>query len=467
MKKICFLIPDGVGVRNYLYTDLFRLLKEQGYELIIWHSLANEVISLSAEINGFTPQQKNLMGFKEDLVVKLLRESSTYARLMHNVKLTSNPTIMANWHDNAGSIQRNLVHNLSRFLGKMIKGHDGILAVEKLYFKRLRRTTAYKYYREELRDMNPDLLFCTHQRYPGAAFAMAAAEDLNIKTCSAIFSWDNLPKARLPLRSDSYIVWSSHMKKELRFYYPEIEESQIKITGTPQFDFYEKKDIIQPREDFAREFGLDPSKKWICFSGSDSKTSPYDAAYLRDVANALKDESDIQLILRQAPVESSERYVAVLQEFPLIRHLSPIWHKGDHWNQFYPYPQDISHLVNLSYHCASVVNIGSTMALDFSWFDSPALYLNYDHAPGQAWTTKDIYKFQHFRSMEDWDSVVWVDSPEEIIQKVKLIIDDPTAVAKDRKKWLNKIVEPQSDLTATSRIATVFNQLIGYPTQIN
>ncbi|PZX47678.1 glycosyltransferase family protein [Algoriphagus chordae] len=453
MSKICFLIPDGVGIRNYLYSDLFKLLNESGHEVVIWHALAQEVVTLSTEINGFAPQQKELKVFNEDFLVQILKESTTYARLKYNIGLTGNPTIMQNWHDKMGSTKRKILIRLAEFFGKQIKDYKGIEGTEKLYFSQLRKTAAYTQYRADLKEMNPDLLFCTHQRYPGAAYALEAAKDLGITTATAIFSWDNLPKARLLVRSDFYTVWSDYMKEELMFYYPEISEDQVEITGTPQFDFYKNIAAIKSREEFAEEFGLNASKSWVCFSGSDSKTSPYDAAYLEDVAAALQNESGVQLIFRQVPVEGVERYADVLKKYPNIKNLNPIWHKGEFWNQFYPYPEDITHLVNLSFHCATVVNIGSTMALDFSWFDSPGLYLNYDHTGNQEWRTEDIYNFQHFRSMGDWDAVAWANSPGEIRERILQIIDSPDKLAKDRRLWLKKIVGQLEGPSSATRIS--------------
>jgi hypothetical protein len=35
------------------------------------------------------------------------------------------------------------------------------------------------------------------------------------------------------VETDYYFVWSSHMKQELLYYYPYINDDQIIITGTP------------------------------------------------------------------------------------------------------------------------------------------------------------------------------------------------------------------------------------------
>ncbi|MCS5488981.1 hypothetical protein [Algoriphagus limi] len=456
--KICFLIPDGVGIRNYLYSDIMKDLHNSGFQLQVWHALSPEVIRQSERINSFEIDSFDLITYKEDVITQILRESIAFSRLRRGAKLTQNETIMTNWKKENLSFKKKMLLNLSEFLGKFLDNYTSILQTEKLLDSRIRGSKAYLTYKKELFEMNPQVLFCTHQRLPAASPALLAAKDLGIKTITAIFSWDNLPKARLAIRPDFYLVWSEYMAKELRFYYPEVKVEQIKITGTPQFDFYVKNDLIEDRVEFARKFGLDPGKKWICFSGDDIKTSPYDDKYLFDIAEALKNEEDIQIIFRQVPVENTARYKAVLERFPQIFHINPFWEKGKYWQQFFPYPEDISHLINLAFHCQTVINIGSTMALDFAFFDHPGLYLRYDHTQSQVWKTETIYNFQHFRSMEDLDAVGWIHSPEEILSKVKQAIYQPLTIAKDRKKWLERIVLNPKLKTSSSRIVSFIRE---------
>ncbi|NVK52993.1 MAG: hypothetical protein HWD85_08665 [Flavobacteriaceae bacterium] len=460
MTKICFLIPDGVGIRNYLYSDIIKDLHQAGFKFQIWHSLDSRVIQECKQKNNIQIESYDLEVFKEDAITQLLRESITFARLKRGTKLTGNKTIMTNWAKNQLSFRKRTLLGLAEFMGRFMKDYDSIIQTEKLLNSRLRGTKAYATYKEKLSKMNPELLFCTHQRLPAASSAVLAAKDLGIITVTAIFSWDNLPKARLAIRPDYYLVWSEYMANELKFYYPEINQSQIKITGTPQFDFYTKTDLVQNRSEFAKEFGLDPDKKWICFSGDDVKTSPNDDKYLRDIALALEKETDVQIIFRQVPVENTKRYDAVLEKFPQIIHINPFWERGQYWQQFFPYPKDISHLVNLAYHCETVINIGSTMALDFAFFDHPGLYLNYDHSYDQIWKTEIIYNFQHFRSMDGLDAVGWIHSSDEILEKVKQTINQPFSIAKDRKKWLNRIVLDPNQKTSSSRIVSFIEETL-------
>ena len=102
----------------------------------------------------------------------------------------------------------------------------------------------------------PEKLFCSHQRGVQCAPVFAAAKDLGIETITVIYSWDNLPKARMALQADKYLVWSDCMKEELKLYYPEIASNQIFITGTPQFECYQHSENIIPKEAFYNQYDL-------------------------------------------------------------------------------------------------------------------------------------------------------------------------------------------------------------------
>jgi hypothetical protein len=200
------------------------------------------------------------------------------------------------------------------------------------------------------------------------------------------------------------------------------------------------------KNDFAQKFGLDSTKTWICFSGDDTLTSPNDPIYLRDVASALGKNSklnDIQIIFRRCPVDFSARYDDVLKDSQSIVSINPEWYtSASGWNSFFPKFSDVSLLVNTASHCDLVINVGSTMAHDFAVLNKPCLYINYDiKNQNLDWSTDTIYKFQHFHTMQNLEAVGWLNSSEEIGEKIIKALENPAAVGKDRKKWLEKIVQ--------------------------
>lgn len=303
-------------------------------------------------------------------------------------------------------------------------------------------------------------MFITHQRVPALEPWCLAANELGIKTVTAIFSWDNLPKARLPIRTDHYIVWSDYMKSEMKDYYPEIDLRNIHIAGTPQFDFHFNKDLLQSRLDFAKTYGLDVNKKWILFSGDDEVTSPHDPNYLDDVAKALASNSDVSVLFRQVPVASVDRYQTVLDKNANIVHIPPKWKKGAHWMSFYPLFDDVKLLVNLCYHCEFSVNIGSTIGLDFAYFDNPTIFLAYDTIVDKDWSTEVVYKFQHFRSFENLDAVVFANDKSSLQTLLNQVLEKPQDFAKQKHEWKRKIASNSSDNLSSFQIAEVISSLM-------
>jgi hypothetical protein len=459
--RICLLIPDGVGIRNYLYSDLLKFLHEKGHQVILWHSLDPEMIRITQERTGITLEQVPFVHRSSGGIIQLCREAGRYARLKLNAEKVQNPTILSNWTGAASSLKGRWLNIAAEFIGKMLNSYEAVARIETQGFNLMKKSREFSNAKETLKQINPDLLFCTHQRVFSVTPAIEAAKSLGIPTSTAIFSWDNLPKGRLPFRVDQYLVWSEHMKSELNLYYPEISSESIQVTGSPQFDFYFQKDLVMDRAAFGEKYGLDQNKSWVCFSGCDSLTSPQDPQYLRDVAESMKGYEDAIFLFRPVPVEPVDRFRAVLDDHPEVKLLEPKWVKGSHWGNFFPLFEDIQLLVNLAYHCKVVINMGSTMAHDFSTFGNVGLYLRYDHAvvkPGSS--VSIIYQFQHFRSMGDWNAVGYIYSKDEILPKVKMALDQPDQIAPDRKKWFTKIVEPDSNISSAKRVAKAILSLV-------
>ena len=216
------------------------------------------------------------------------------------------------------------------------------------------------------------------------------------------------------------------MKKEMEFYYPEIPTATIHVTGTPQFEFYDDPHNIIEKETFFKKYKLDHSKKIICFSGDDIKTSPDDPSYLKDIAEEITKadlQGKYQILLRRCPVDLSGRFDDVVKAYgDLIREAPPLWYynSSKDWTSVYPTKKDVKLLVSTVFYSDVVVNVGSTMVFDFAMFNKPCVFINYDqeNKKEKGWFVKKIYEFQHFRSMPSKASVIWLNNKEEIVKKV-------------------------------------------------
>jgi hypothetical protein len=250
------------------------------------------------------------------------------------------------------------------------------------------------------------------------------------------------------VQADYYFVWSQYMKDELLKYYPKIQSNQIIITGTTQFEPHFDASLLQSKEDFFKQHQLDLNKRYFCFSGDDITTSPDDEQYLDDVATAVEKINEtgnnLAIIFRRCPVDFSDRYDAVLKKHPkTIVAVDPKWKQlGESWSTVMPTAEDLQLQVNIIANSMFVVNIASSMVFDFAAFGKPCFYINYNaqHKRLENWHSQTIYNFVHFRSMPSKNAVYWLNSADEIQEKIENLLQaENQATVEQAQKWFQII----------------------------
>ncbi len=447
-RKILLIVPDGVGVRNYLYSNFITELGAKNFEVMLYHQITDEAITEIKNIQKNITLIKKIPFFLENSKSRLLRESLTYARLLRNKKLLNNKTIMSFWNKKQKGLKQILLYKLSEVIGKIIStSYKTILKFDAFYDNEIDNNEAIKKIENDIDFFNPEIILNLHQRSISSAPIINIAKKKKIKTATVIFSWDNVPKARLISRYDIYFVWSELMKNELILLYPEIENKQIIIAGTPQFEFYFNPNIIINKEDFFNKYGLDINKKTICFSAND-QTSPYEQYYLQDLCEELDKmdyENRPQIIFRKSPVDNSNRFDAILQKYSSFVHsINPDWafNKGrkNNFIEIFPKYNDFKLLANTIKHSDILINFGSTMAHDSAVYNKPSFYLRYNPVENSIYDVEQVYNFQHFKSLENIDAVGWIYKKAEIISKITQAIQKPDSIGTEKIKWMKKIV---------------------------
>ena len=451
--KIFFLVPDGIGVRNYLYSDIIAHLKE--HELGLLHELPQIIVDEVEQLHQKKLVTEHLPKYAENRKVQLLRDTAYFTRLRRKAKLRKNRSLWLNLirmkHPKG---KKKLYYDLLMFLGKLSGGSMGITTMlEKRYTKEILAMPVTAKYQAVLEKHRPDIIICTNQRSHEAGPVMEAAKRLGIPTVMVIYSWDNLPKNHFSFSADKYIVWSTYMANEMAMYYPDVPKENVFILGTPQFEHYKNPNIIWSREKFFDYYKLDRNKKIICFSGNDL-TSPNDQHYLKDICERLMQLPESQrphILFRRSPVDTSDRFDAVCEQYKsLVTIANPEWliMDADNYAAIYPNYRDLEVLTNVCYHTDLVINIGSTMGLDYAHFDRPAVYLNYHQPYNESWyDIKFIYQFEHFRSLDGLDAVIWINSADEIVPKIMAGLNTPNSVATERLLWKKRLTD---DITTAS-----------------
>ncbi len=461
-KKVFVFFPDGVGLRNFAFTNFKAIGDNMGFDIHYWN---NTVFSL-----------KDNLGFKEVKIenhnIHLL--TPIYSRVRKRIELNVSKE---KFNDNVYTTYKfplnykdlkNIIKSIYiSLLISLNSSEKGIERVRKKINKLERKKSKYLYCKSQLQEHKPDLVFCTTQRATQSISALLAAKDLGIPTVAFVYSWDNVPKAMQVVETDYYFVWSNLMKAQVLQYYPFIKEEQIFVTGTPQFEPHFNDSLKQSREDFFNEYNLDVSKKYICYSGDDETTSPLDQFYLEDLANAVRNLNtqgeNLGIIYRKCPVDFTARYNEVIEaNKDIIEVIDPIWKQvGKQWNQVLPSKEDFKMLYNICEHSEFVTNVCSSTVFDFVTHNKSCIYYNYEQ-PQLKKGIRDIgqnYKYVHFRSMPSDKAAVFCTDKNDLEGLVKQILEGKLSNIDEGKQWF-EIVAGKTPKKASENIWEAINSIL-------
>jgi hypothetical protein len=452
-NKIFILLPDGIGLRNFAYSDFQAIGVQEDFDVVFWNN---------------TPFDLTDLGFKE---IKIQNSKShplteTYKNVRKQIELNLN---IRRTKDGVYDTYRfpfsyatplkAIKSGVTQLLSFTHSSKYGLKRIREKIKQEERKTLYYHQCLETLQKEKPAMVFCTNQRPMTAIAPLLAAQELGIPTATFIFSWDNLPKATMVVETDYYFVWGDLMKKELLFYYPYIQDAQVFVTGTPQFESHFDKNKLLSRADFFKQNNLDTNKKYICYSGDDVTTCPDDPKYLEDVAIAVRELNkkghSLGIIFRRCPVDFSNRYDKVLVDYQdIITPIEPLWKKiGDGWNTVLPTHADVNLQMNTIAHTELVINLGSSMVFDYVAHHKACAFINYDAANKKTpnWSVKKIYNYVHFRSMPNTETVFWINSPNAIATIIEKGIASDPSVIEGAQEWF-AIINQDPPQEASKRI---------------
>ncbi|MGH9800372.1 MAG: hypothetical protein ACRD82_08415, partial [Blastocatellia bacterium] len=314
--NLALLIPDGVGVRNFVIGSFLRQAS-QSASCHVLHSIPDNLLPVYQ--NSFSSELKweRLISFPETPLSMTLRYALAYAhmRWAGTVSMRNNlrQPIKGSW-------RRQIIQRTARLAGRVAASQSGIRLLDRWQTGVVLQLPEVEHYRRMFQQTRPSVVFCSHQRPPEVLPAILAARSLGIPTATFIFSWDNLTsKGRIAAPFDHFLVWSELMRGELLRYYPDVTPDRVHVVGTPQFDPYAASELHWSREEFFARVGADLSRPLICYSGGDTGTAPEDHLHVRILMEMIRNgtvKGDPQIILRPAPVDDGARYDEVRRDYP-------------------------------------------------------------------------------------------------------------------------------------------------------
>lgn len=436
------LLPDGVGVRNFLLGDFLKQLSERE-QLYVLHVIQDELLSAyKGSLNG-NVQWGELGSYKETPISMTLRYALAYAQMhwadtramRHNLR----QPVKGSWKTRS-------VHKAAHLVGRVAARPSGINALDNWHCREVSRSAEVSRYHQLFERLRPSVLFCSHQRPPAILPPVLAAKSLGIPTATFIFSWDNLTsKGRIAAPFDHFLVWSQHMRQELLKYYPDVAPERVHIVGTPQFDPYADRNLLWSREEFFSRINADPERPLICYSGGDTGTCPEDPLHvdiLMRLVRASRIKGNPNVLLRSAPVDDGSRYEKVRRDYPELIYAQPQWihtTPGD-WSRVLPLQDDVQFLANLTHYADLNINLASTMTLDFAIRDKPVVNIAFDVASPPVFKVPLLdfyYKFEHYAPVVDFGAARLARTPEELAEHINTYLQQSSLDRAGRQKFVD------------------------------
>ena len=442
------MIPDGVGVRNFVLGKFLRSLPT-GSQAHVFHGIPDEMLPrLTSGINGQATWHR-LERFRPYGITDLLQGTLAYGQMYWANTVAMRRTLGLPIR---GTFKRRVMQHSKRLLGRAAASPGRMQLLEKPVLRAVARTREAEFYRSMFRKIRPTVLFCSQQLSLDAIPSVVAARQLGIPSAAFIFSWDNLTsKGRIVAPFDYYFVWSQYMKDELLRYYPQVAADNVHVVGTPQFEPYADASLLVSREEFFKSLGADPSRPLICYSGGDAGTCPEDPQHvgvLMELIRSGRIKGHPQVVVRPVPVDDGTRYAAVRKQYPELIFSMPDWMPAekDQWSGFIPQPGDIKLLANLTHHADLNVNLGSTMILDFGIHDKPVVNVAFDVAdpPIFGMPVYDFYyHYEHLRPVIQCKATRIARSRGEFAEHVGAYLMNPALDRQNRRDLIDlQILKP-------------------------
>ena len=122
-RHIFILVPDGIGIKNYLYARLFR---ESNTRITLFHNFDQDTLDTIAKNIPFQ-NEVPIPIYRESFREKLLRELIHLSRLKFNAKKEKNPTILKFWNKSPKKITLKLFYKLVTLAALFVNRYKTIL----------------------------------------------------------------------------------------------------------------------------------------------------------------------------------------------------------------------------------------------------------------------------------------------------------------------------------------------------
>lgn len=445
-KTLLIILPRGESIRNFVYSGIIVQLRNE-YTITLLAVKPNEAIWKLLKDNS-----DELLELKDSKFRYLYGLFFEIYDLAHNRYMWSEAA-KVRWEMRdveSKSFKSKLVRTLKKGVASLLANQTSMKALEKADSYLASRDASVKPWVDYLNDKKIDLVFNTsHSHARNALPVVYAANKLNIKTTTFLFSWDNLTsQGRVIPRYNNYFAWNTKIKEDFHKIYPHIKRDSVLVTGTPQFIGHFQEDKHLSREDLKQKLGLKPDESYFLYSSGMSHHMPLEPYVVGRIADILKSIGpQYRLVVRTYAKDRYDVFDTLKAERPDIIIPEVNWEK----NYQTPLPEDQIFFSSLLKHCIGGINVASTISLELCMFDKPAINVGYN-PPGKdiyPYNYTRFYAFDHYKPIVDSEAVQVAADEDEMRRYLLEAIKHPLKYQTNRQALLQNFFEGLSGNNVT------------------
>jgi hypothetical protein len=455
-QRLVIILPRGESIRNFVYSNIIQNLMKS-YHIILIAVKPNGKIWELLKVNS-----NELIELKANKFNYIYRLFSEIFDLAHNRYVWSEAA-KVRW--NMRDVEsKTFTSKFTRFIKKttaiLFANQYAMVFMEKFDQRLSLKNDSVKQWISFFKNNSVDLVFNTSHSHAKIAWPIVyAANSLNIKTATFLFSWDNLTsQGRVIPSYNFYFAWNESIKKDFHEIYPHISMDRVLVTGTPQFLGHFQAQNHFTLEQIKERLGLTPDESYFLYSSGMSNhmpEEPYVVSRIADIIYSI--DSKFRLVVRTYAKDRKDVFDKLKVERPDII-IPPVdWDK----NFQTPLMEDQIFFSSLLKHCIAGINVASTVSLELCMFDKPAINVGYN-PPGKNIYPYDytrFYNFDHYKPIVENGAIELAKDEGDMLQLLKEAIDNPSKKKEERAKLVLSFFEGRLGEVVIQKFVKVFEQI--------
>jgi hypothetical protein len=455
-KSIAVILPRGESIRNFVYSGIIDELRNNFIVILISVKPNQEIWEM---LEGKSDELVELKNSRFSYLFRLLFEIYDMA---HNRFMWSEAA-KVRWHmrdTESKTVFSKLTRSIKKLLARAMANQRSLEVLEKLDIFFGEKEKCVKPWINFFKERHPDLVFNTSHSHARNAFpCVYAAHKLKLKTCTFLFSWDNLTsQGRVVPRYDYYLSWNNKIKEDFHRIYPHIKKERVIVTGTPQFVGHYQDENYLTQDELKKQLGISPAEEYFLYSSGMSHHMPFEPYVVSRIADIIKKIGPkYRLVVRTYAKDRHDVFDKLKAERKDIIIPDVEWEKKYQT----PLMTDQVFFTSLLKHCVGGINVASTVSLELCMFDKPAINVGYN-PPGKdiaPYNYTRFYSFDHYKPIVDSGAVQVAMNEQEMELLLKEAIHEPAKFSRERKNLINNFFEGKHEVGVVTDFVEIIKEL--------